>query len=101
MAVSTNTGSFRPRTVKSSIDGTVSDEVIYLSSDDEMDYNIAQANEVVDGVLAHDEVVVRYKGDHIKVLKIKSNSLTFLRNRSFPLRQPVSRSWKTMMPPVL
>jgi DNA-directed RNA polymerase subunit beta len=50
-------------------DGTVSDEVIYLSSDDEMDYNIAQANEVVDGKLAHDEVVVRYKGDHIKVLK--------------------------------
>ena len=46
-------------------DGSVSDEVIYLSSDDEMDYYIAQANEVVDGRLANEEVVVRYKGDHI------------------------------------
>jgi len=49
--------------------GSVSDEVVYLSSDDEMDYYIAQANEVVDGKLAHDEVVVRYKGDHILAKK--------------------------------
>ncbi|MEI7667901.1 MAG: DNA-directed RNA polymerase subunit beta, partial [Erysipelotrichaceae bacterium] len=47
----------------------VSDEVVYLSADDEMDYNIAQANDVINGELAHNEVVVRYKGDHIKVNK--------------------------------
>ncbi len=46
-------------------DGVVSEEVIYLSSDDEMDYFIAQANEVIGGRLINDEVVVRYKGDHI------------------------------------
>jgi len=50
-------------------DGSVDEKVIYLSSDDEMDYYIAQANEVIDGKLAHDEVVVRYKGDHILAKK--------------------------------
>jgi DNA-directed RNA polymerase subunit beta len=54
---------------KVSKNGTVSDDVLYLSADDELDYNIAQANEVVDGKLAHEEVVVRYKGDIIKVPK--------------------------------
>ncbi len=46
-------------------DGLVTDEVIYLSSDDELDYVIAQANEVIDGKLVNDEVVVRYKGENI------------------------------------
>lgn len=50
-------------------DGFVSEDVLYLSSDDEMDYYIAQANEVVDGKLANEEVVVRYKGDHILTKK--------------------------------
>lgn len=50
-------------------DGSVSDEVLYLSSDDEMDYYIAQANEVVEGRLANEEVVVRYRGDHILAKK--------------------------------
>ncbi|MBV1708959.1 MAG: DNA-directed RNA polymerase subunit beta, partial [Erysipelothrix sp.] len=43
-------------------DGRVTDEIIYLSSDDELDYVIAQANEVVDGKLANEQVVVRHKG---------------------------------------
>lgn len=45
--------------------GVVTEDVIYLSSDDELDYVIAQANEVVGGVLANEEVVVRYKGENI------------------------------------
>ncbi len=50
-------------------DGNVSEDVIYLSSDDERDYYIAQANEVMDGKLINDEVVVRFKGDHILTKK--------------------------------
>ena len=49
--------------------GNVSEDVIYLSSDDERDYYIAQANEVMDGRLINDEVVVRFKGDHILTKK--------------------------------
>ncbi len=45
--------------------GSVTDEVIYLSSDDELDYVIAQANEIIDGKLVNEEVVVRYKGENI------------------------------------
>lgn len=46
-------------------DGTVTEDVLYLSSDDELDYVIAQANEVVGGRLINEEVVVRYKGENI------------------------------------
>ncbi|HLV49466.1 MAG TPA: DNA-directed RNA polymerase subunit beta, partial [Erysipelothrix sp.] len=46
-------------------DGTVTEEVVYLSADDEMDYVIAQANEVQDGKLVNEQVVVRYKGENI------------------------------------
>ena len=51
------------RLVKSG--GIVTEDVIYLSADDELDYVIAQANEVVDGVLVNDQVVVRYQGENI------------------------------------
>ncbi len=46
-------------------DGVVSDEAIYLSADEEADYVIAQANEVVDGRLVNEQVVVRAAGDTI------------------------------------
>ncbi|MBS3991406.1 MAG: DNA-directed RNA polymerase subunit beta [Erysipelothrix sp.] len=46
-------------------DFSVSDEVIYLSSDDEFDYVIAQANEVVNRFLVNDRVVVRHKGENV------------------------------------
>ncbi len=46
-------------------DGTVKDEAIYLSADEEADYVIAQANEVVDGKLVNDRVVARLNGDTI------------------------------------
>ena len=46
-------------------DGTVTEDVIYLSADDEMEYVIAQANEVIDGKLQNDQVVVRYRGENI------------------------------------
>ena len=45
--------------------GIVTEDVIYLSSDDELDYIIAQANEVIGGRLVNDEVVVRYQGENI------------------------------------
>lgn len=46
-------------------DGTVTEEVVYLSADDELDYVIAQANEVVGGHIVNEQVVVRYKGENI------------------------------------
>ena len=46
-------------------DGSVTEEVIYLSADDEIEYVIAQANEVVDGRLQNEQVVVRYQGENI------------------------------------
>ncbi len=45
--------------------GNVSEEYIYLSADDENDYIIAQANEVVDGKLKNDMVVARKAGETI------------------------------------
>ena len=46
-------------------DGTVSEDAVYLSADEEADYVIAQANEVRDGKLIHDRVVARKNGDTI------------------------------------
>ena len=46
-------------------DGTVTEEVVYLSADDEMEFVIAQANEVIDGKLQNEQVVVRYRGENI------------------------------------
>lgn len=46
-------------------DGTVQEEAIYLSADEEADYIIAQANEVVDGRLINEQVVARQNGDTI------------------------------------
>ena len=45
--------------------GNVSEEYIYLSADDENDYIIAQANEVIDGKLVNDQVVARKAGETI------------------------------------
>ena len=46
-------------------DGTVSEDAIYLSADEEADYIIAQANEVRDGRLINEKVVARKAGDTI------------------------------------
>ena len=46
-------------------DGTVLEDAIYLSADEEADYIIAQANEVVDGRLVNEQVVARFKGETI------------------------------------
>ncbi|MCF0245737.1 MAG: DNA-directed RNA polymerase subunit beta [Ileibacterium sp.] len=46
-------------------DGTVSEDAIYLSADEEADYVIAQANEVKDGRLINERVVARKNGDTI------------------------------------
>ena len=48
-------------------DYTVTEEVKYLSADEEMKYIIAQANEVVDGKLVNEEVVCRYNTETIMV----------------------------------
>ena len=45
--------------------GNVSEDYIYLSADDENDYIIAQANEVVDGKLVNEQVVSRKAGETI------------------------------------
>ncbi|MGX8835626.1 DNA-directed RNA polymerase subunit beta [Amedibacillus sp. YH-ame6] len=46
-------------------DGTVDEKTIYLSADEEADYVIAQANEVVNGRLINERVVARKAGDTI------------------------------------
>lgn len=46
-------------------DGTVSEEAVYLSADEEADYVIAQANEVRNGRLINERVVARKNGDTI------------------------------------
>jgi len=48
-------------------DGNVSDDYIYLSADDENDFIIAQANEVIDGKLVNDQVVARKAGETVMV----------------------------------
>lgn len=46
-------------------EGKVLDEVQYLTADEEVDYTIAQANEVIDGVLENNKVVSRHGGNTI------------------------------------
>ena len=46
-------------------DGTVQEEAVYLSADEEADYIIAQANEVRDGKLFNEHVIARKAGDTI------------------------------------
>ena len=45
--------------------GNVSEDYIYLSADDEADFIIAQANEVINGKLVNDQVVARKAGETI------------------------------------
>ena len=45
--------------------GIVTDDYIYLSADDELDYIIAQANEVINGELVNEEVVTRIAGETV------------------------------------
>ncbi len=47
--------------------GEVTEEVMYLSADEENDYIIAQANEVIDGKLVNDQVVARIAGETVLV----------------------------------
>ena len=46
-------------------DGTVLEDTVYLSADEEADYVIAQANEVVGGKLINEKVVARKAGETI------------------------------------
>ncbi len=48
-------------------DQVVTDEIIYLSADLEVDYTIVQANEIEDGKLQAEEVVARFEGETIMV----------------------------------
>ena len=45
--------------------GIVTDKVVYLSADEENDYVIAQANEIVDGKLTQEKVVARIAGETV------------------------------------
>lgn len=46
-------------------DGTVQENAVYLSADEEADYIIAQSNEVIDGRLVNEQVVARQNGETI------------------------------------
>ncbi len=50
-------------------EGHVTEDVVYLSADEEIDYAIAQANEVDGTELAHEEVVARRHGETTMVNK--------------------------------
>ena len=50
-------------------DGVVTDEVVYMSADEENDHVIAQANEIQDGRLVNDRVVARIAGDTVMAEK--------------------------------
>ena len=45
--------------------GVVTDEVVYMSADEENDYIIAQANEIENGKLVNDRVIARIAGDTV------------------------------------
>jgi len=47
--------------------GSVSDEIVYMAADEEADFYIAQANEVVDGKLVNEQVVARKAGETVMV----------------------------------
>ena len=49
--------------------GKVLEDVMYLSADDEMEYVIAQANEVKDGYLVNDQCVCRYQTETVMMPK--------------------------------
>ena len=49
------------------IDGYVTDEIQYMSADEENDHVIAQANEIVEGHLAGDRIVARIAGETVLV----------------------------------
>ncbi|MBQ1532141.1 MAG: DNA-directed RNA polymerase subunit beta [Solobacterium sp.] len=51
------------------IDGYVTDEIQYMSADEENDHVIAQANEIVEGHLAGDRIVARIAGETVMVSK--------------------------------
>ncbi|NLC34707.1 MAG: DNA-directed RNA polymerase subunit beta [Erysipelothrix sp.] len=48
-------------------DGVVTEEIVYLSADLEVDYTIVQANEIKDNKVVGDEVVARFEGETIMV----------------------------------
>lgn len=48
-------------------DGRVTDDCLYLAADEESDYYIAQANEVVDNRLVNEQVVARKNGETVMV----------------------------------
>ena len=50
-------------------DGRVTEECVYLSADEENDYVIAQANEVVDGELVNEQIVARIAGETVLARK--------------------------------
>ena len=50
-------------------DGVVTDDVVYMSADEENDHVIAQANEIQDGRLVNDRVVARIAGDTVMAEK--------------------------------
>jgi len=54
-------------------DYQVTEDVLYLSADEEQDYIIAQANEVYNGYLINEEVVARAKGETVFVKRDRVN----------------------------
>ena len=59
------------------VDGRITDEIIYMTADEELDYNISQATVTLtdDNRFADDRVPVRYRGDN---LFISSHDVDFM-----------------------
>ena len=77
--------------------GKVTDEIVYLTADEEDHFYVAQANAELneDGTFAHDMVTVRYQDEILKFRGIGSIIWTFRRNRSCRWQRHVFHSWKT------
>ena len=72
------------------IDGQVTDEIVYLTADEEDNYVVAQANEPLDdeGRFVNSRVAARYK-DQILIVPVERSTMsTFLPNKSLVLPPP-------------
>ena len=71
MLESMNTDLSRPR--RKVVNGRVTDEIVYMTADEEDKYAIAQANEPLeeDGTFARERIAARYRDQVVRIPKKK------------------------------
>lgn len=73
---------------------TITDQIDYLTADEEDSYVVAQANSRLDenGRFIDDEIVCRFRGNNTTMAKEKWTTWTYHRSKLYLLRQRVSHS---------